>query len=69
MLNVVACDDDINDLNKVVNILSDIFQRYEVNYDLKTFLSPPRWGTSLFGQRSALCATPSGHQYSSLSAR
>lgn len=40
MLNVVACDDDINDLNKVVNILSDIFQRYEVNYDLKTFLSP-----------------------------
>lgn len=40
LIYVVVCDDDINDLNKLTEILSSIFVQYETNYDLKTFQSP-----------------------------
>lgn len=40
LLYVVICDDDINDLNRVIEILSDIFVQNEIDYDLKTFQSP-----------------------------
>lgn len=39
MIYIAVCDDDKDDLNVAVDILSGIFGKYGVNYDLEIFLS------------------------------
>lgn len=39
MLEIAVCDDDVNDLERITNILHSIFTEQKIRYELKSFVS------------------------------
>ena len=43
MLEVVICDDDKEDLDKATLMLDKILSEYQVQYQIRSFLSAKNW--------------------------